>query len=219
MCPVPLDQTLSIVRAANADGSKPRRVRDLLWYAAHPRVGRRSNFPVARLLDALGTMGVHVTDRGLISHDLFPPSSLFDTSVKGLVPYLRDAVCFPLSALLQRRIAKRDKLGRLGRSDFAQLDPNVDWDVIRWALFPDTHPLEDAAPGSSPLCENAYLSINRSKAIICGHVWRPAVDGPSFHKEPISPSLPAPGSPNCSFCDMLVPETLNHIFWECPSCP
>jgi ribonuclease HI len=35
------------------------------------------------------------------------------------------------------------------------------------------------------------------------------------HGQPISKRRPAPEGPNCPFCNCNIPETLNHIFWEC----
>ena len=166
----------------------------------------RSNHPTARFLAALKSLGVELSSEGLLSHPAFPDISLSKVNVKEAVPYLRDAVRYNLTKTLAIRSRKvNPRSGRTARSDFQDLPFAVDWESTLSLLREKRN--EEKGTGVSEDQSKALTVILTGSQRSMERLFR--------HKQPVHPGLPAPASAACPFCDMGVPETPKHIFWEC----
>ncbi len=160
---------------------------------------------MCRVLDAVRGLGGTLSSEGVFSHPAVPDVVLYHVNVKEFVPILREVVRYQLAVTLAWRSRKVTRTGRLQRSDFATLEPRIDWDatlsLVREAVDVD---------------KGTGLSQDQSKAltVILTGAQR-AMDRLFRHKEPLFPGLPPVSSPVCPWCEDGCDETPSDLFWRC----
>ena len=161
------------------------------FYCIHPDAMNKVGMAPAKILmNNLKLVNCSMDDKLHIVHDYVPTFHLVNTRKKAVVYMITTA----LKVMLWTQLSKRGK-----REEMPMIKLIDDNGTMRYSKCQSVQEIPYVRKTFEYLVTGATATFER--------LWR--------HGQPVYKNMPPPDGPNCPFCCKNVPETLNHIFWEC----
>jgi ribonuclease HI len=191
-CQQVMNSVLTLRRVCSKREELEEALRKLVsFYCKHPETMEKvGKAPAKILMNNLKLINCNIDDKLQIEHEYIPTFHLVNTSKKAVVYMITTATKVMLWSQLCNR-GNREEMPMIKLID--------DNGTMRYS--------NNRLVQEIPFVRKTFEYLITGATATFERLWR--------HGQPVVKNMPPPDGPNCPFCSRCVPETLNHIFWEC----